>query len=130
MKPQKRIVTTVAGALSIMAMRTAAHAQVPFEDLPKVMLASMPRHQQVSIALSTGPEGVANRATVYVLGPKGHEKAREGRNGASLVQAPECARRGSPLMILSKDASSTSPFQMRCLTKTNPRDSCLSSASM
>ena len=47
--------------------------------------ASMSRDQQISIALSAGPEEVANKATVYVLGPKGYEKAREGTNDASCL---------------------------------------------
>jgi hypothetical protein len=85
MKLQKRIVTILAGSLSITAMQTAAHAQVPFENLPKVMDASMPRDEQISIALSAGPKGVANHATVYVLGSKGYEKAREGTNGVSCL---------------------------------------------
>jgi len=62
-----------------------AAAQVPFEKLPKVMDASMSRNEQVSIALSAGPEGVAGNATVYVLGSKGYEIARQGSNGASCL---------------------------------------------
>jgi hypothetical protein len=85
MKLQKRMVTMLAGSLSITAMQMAAHAQVPFENLPKVMDASMPREEQISIALSAGPKSVASNATVYVLGSKGYEKAREGTDGASCL---------------------------------------------
>jgi hypothetical protein len=85
MKLVRGIMTILAGALSVGALPRTAHAQVPFQDLPKVMDASMPRDQQISIALSAGPEGVANNATVYVLGPKGYEKAREGTNRVSCL---------------------------------------------
>ena len=71
-------------AISV-AFATLSVAQVPFQDLPKVMDASMPRDRQMSIALSAGPEEVTKNATVYVLGPKGYEKAREGTNGVSCL---------------------------------------------
>ena len=40
------------GGLSIGALSLTAHAQVPFENLPKVFDASMARDQQISLALS------------------------------------------------------------------------------
>jgi len=82
MKLVRWIMTILTRVLSISSLTIAAHAQVPFQNLPKVMDASMSRDQQISIAFSAGPEEVANKATVYVLGPKGYEKAREGMNGA------------------------------------------------
>lgn len=85
MKFAKWMMTIFAGAISISALTSVAAAQVPFENLPKVMDASMPRDQQISIALSAGPKGVASNATVYVLGPKGYEIARQGTNGASCL---------------------------------------------
>ncbi len=45
----------------------------------------MPRDQQISLALSAGPEGVRDTAPVYVLGPKGYKKAHEGTNGVSCL---------------------------------------------
>lgn len=77
----RSMITIFAVALSV----GIAAAQVPFEKLPKVMDASMSRNEQVSIALSAGPEGVAGNATVYVLGSKGYEIARQGSNGASCL---------------------------------------------
>jgi hypothetical protein len=85
MKLVRWMVTTFAGALSIGALSSIAAAQVPFQSLPKVMDASMPRDEQISIALSAGPAGVRDKATVYVLGPNGYEKAREGTNGVSCL---------------------------------------------
>ena len=81
----RRMTTIFAGALLIGALSTVAAAQVPFENLPKVLDASMPRDQQISIALSAGPSEIRDKATVYVLGPKGFEKAREGTNGVSCL---------------------------------------------
>ncbi len=84
MKPVTVTMTILAGALSLSA--PAAHPQVPsFQDLPKVMDASMPRDEQISIALSAGPQDVVQDATVYVLGPKGLEIARQGTNGVSCL---------------------------------------------
>jgi hypothetical protein len=80
------IMTILAAVLLIGALAArAAHAQVPFEALPKVMDASMPRDQQISLALSAAPPEVASNATVYVLGLKGYEIARQGTNGASCL---------------------------------------------
>lgn len=75
----------LAGALSIGALSSSSAAQVPFESLPKVMDASMPRDEQISIALSAAPREVAINASVYVLGPKGYEMARQGTSGASCL---------------------------------------------
>jgi hypothetical protein len=72
-------------ALSISALTSITIAQVPFETLPKVLDASMPRDQQISLALSAGPEEVRSNATVYVLGAKGYEIARQGTNGVSCL---------------------------------------------
>ena len=72
-------------AMSSFALSGSATAQIPFDQLPKVFDASMPRDQQISIALSASPEEVRDKATVYVLGPKGYEKAREGTNGVTCL---------------------------------------------
>lgn len=59
--------------------------EIPFDQLPKIYDASTPRDLQISLALSAGPEAIRDKATVYVLGPKGFEKAREGTNGVSCL---------------------------------------------
>jgi len=59
--------------------------------------AQTPSEVQMALALAAGPP-VADKATVYVLGPKGYSKLREGSNGFScIVQrerldeiAPQC----------------------------------------
>lgn len=85
MKLVRWMITILAGALSIGALSSIAAAQVPLDQLPRVMDASMPRDEQISIALSACPKGVATNATVYVLGPQGYEIARQGTNGASAL---------------------------------------------
>lgn len=85
MKLVRSMMTILAGALSIGALSNTAVAQVAFENLPKVMDASMPHDEQISIALSAAPKEVASNATVYVLGAKGYEIARQGTNGASCL---------------------------------------------
>ncbi len=47
--------------------------------------ASMPRARQIEIAMSAAPLDVSSRATIYVLGPHGFEKARTGTNGVSCL---------------------------------------------
>ena len=74
-----------AGALLMSVLPSGAAAQVPYDQLPKVFDSSLPRDEQISIALSAGPKAVASNATVYVLGAKGFEIARQGTNGASCL---------------------------------------------
>jgi hypothetical protein len=85
MKLVRGMITIFAGALSIGVLSSIAAAQVPFDQLPKVWDASVPRDEQISIALSAGPKGVRDKATVYILGPNGFVKAREGTNGVSCL---------------------------------------------
>lgn len=85
MKLVKWMITIFAGALSIGVLSGVAVAQVPFDQLPKVMDASMSGEEQMSIALSAGPKGVASNATVYVLASKGYEIARQGTTGATCL---------------------------------------------
>ena len=59
--------------------------QAVAQELPKIYDASMPRQQQIALAESAAPAEVSSKATVYVLGPKGYEKAREGTNGFSCI---------------------------------------------
>jgi len=53
------------------------------QELPKVYDASVPRERQIALAESAAPAEVSSKATVYILGPKGDEKVREGTNGFS-----------------------------------------------
>jgi hypothetical protein len=77
----------VMGTLSIglfsSTMIIPATAVAQEHELPRVYDASMPRDQQIALAESAAPAEVSSKATVYVLGPKGYEKAREGTNGFS-----------------------------------------------
>jgi hypothetical protein len=78
--------TTFAGLLSIAVLSSSAVAQdKPQEPTREVHLvtASTPRERQIELALSAAPTEVSSKATVYVLGPKGYEKAREGTNDIS-----------------------------------------------
>ena len=80
--------TTFAGLLSIAVLSNSAAAQdKPQEPTREVHLvtASTPRERQIGLALSAAPTEVSSKATVYVLGLKGYEKAREGTNGFSCL---------------------------------------------
>src|SRR5277367_341327 len=72
-----------AGALSIGLLSTSGAIQGMAQELPKVYDASVPRERQIALAESAAPAEVSSKATVYILGPKGYEKVREGTNGFS-----------------------------------------------
>src|ERR1700685_247625 len=73
----------VMGTLSIGLFLSTAIFPATARELSRIYDASMPRDQQVALAESAAPSEVSSKAAVYVLGPKGYEKAREGTNGFS-----------------------------------------------
>jgi len=80
--------TTFAGVLSIGVLSSGAAAQdKPQEPASEVHLvtASTPRERQIDLTLSAAPTEVSSKAAVYILGPKGYEKVREGTNGFSCL---------------------------------------------
>jgi len=83
MKSLNSIKIFVAATLSIGWFSSTASIQATAQELPRVYDASMPREQQITLAESAAPAELSSKATVYVLGPKGYEKAREGTNGFS-----------------------------------------------
>jgi hypothetical protein len=85
MKSLNSMKAFVVGALSIGLFASAALIPATAQELPRVYDASMPRDQQIALAESAAPAEVSSKATVYVLGPKGYEKAREGTNGFSCI---------------------------------------------
>ena len=90
MRSQTHLKMLFSSIVSIFAFGLTARAgstatEIPFDQLPKFFDASVPRDEQIAIALSAGPEELRDKATVYVLGPKGFEKAHEGTNGVSCL---------------------------------------------
>src|SRR5215469_7040364 len=83
MKSLNSMKVFVVGALSIGLFSSTALIPATAQELPRVYDASMPREQQIALAESAAPAEVSSKATIYVLGPKGYEKAREGTNGFS-----------------------------------------------
>ncbi len=69
--------------LSIGLLADTAAIQTLAQELPKVYDASVPRDRQIALAMSAAPSEVSSHATVFILGSKGYEKAREGTNGFS-----------------------------------------------
>jgi hypothetical protein len=82
MKSMNRMKVLVV-ALSIGVLSSVTEIRAIAQELPRIYDASMPREQQITLAESAAPAEVSGKATVYVLGPKGYEKAREGTNGFS-----------------------------------------------
>ena len=85
MKSMNCMKVFVVGALSTGLLSSTVAIQAVAQELPKVYDASMPRQQQITLAESAAPPEVSSQATIYVLGSKGYEKAREGSNGFSCV---------------------------------------------
>jgi hypothetical protein len=83
MKSLNSMKVFVVGTLSIGLFSITALIPATAQELPRVYDASMPREQQITLAESAAPAEVSSKATVYVLGSKGYEKAREGTNGFS-----------------------------------------------
>ena len=83
MKSLNSMKVFVVGTLSIGLFSSTALIPATAQELPRAYDASMPRDQQITLAESAAPAEVSSKATVYVLGPKGYEKAREGTNGFS-----------------------------------------------
>jgi hypothetical protein len=78
----------VAGAATAVKAQEPAKPGVRFD-------ASVPREQQIKLALSAAPEEVSSRAALYVLGPKGYEKIRESTNGFSCLVGRSFDRTGT-----------------------------------
>src|SRR5215472_8629947 len=85
MKSLNSMKVFVLAALSIGLFSSTALIPAIAQELPRVYDASMPRDQQITLAESAAPAEVSSKATIYVLGSKGYEKAREGTNGFSCV---------------------------------------------
>jgi len=83
MKSLNSMKVFVVGTLSMGLFSGSALIPATAQELPRVYDASMPRDRQIALAESAAPAEVSSKATVYVLGPKGYEKAREGTNGFS-----------------------------------------------
>jgi hypothetical protein len=84
MKPVKmKCMKVFLGALSMGVLANSLAIGGMARELPKVYDSSVPRDRQIALAMSAAPEEVSSHATVYIIGPKGYEKAREGTNGFS-----------------------------------------------
>lgn len=84
-------------AAAIVFVATAARAQQA--AAPTVRYdASVSRSRQIELAASAAPAEVSRNAAIYILGPHGYEKVREGSNGFSCLvdreyvttMEPEC----------------------------------------
>jgi hypothetical protein len=77
-------VLSIAGLVTIAA--TEDKPQEPAKDVKDMLVdASTPRERQIELAESAAPAEVSSKATIYILGPKGYEKVREGTNGVTCL---------------------------------------------
>jgi hypothetical protein len=80
----------VATGISLVVISgTARSAEPPALSAVRQIDSGTPKDIQLALAEAAGPP-VSAGATIYLLGPKGYEKAREGTNGFTcLVERPE-----------------------------------------
>src|SRR5579862_5791233 len=72
-------------ALWVPSPDATAQTASPTPTIPKVFDASVPREQQMALAMTAAPTEVSSKAAVYVLGRGGYEKVRDGSNGFSCM---------------------------------------------
>src|SRR6202022_3991296 len=80
--------STLSALLLVFGLMAGAATQVKAQEPKKQEVrfdASVPRERQIKLALSSAPAAVSSKATLYVLGPKGYERGREGTNGFSCL---------------------------------------------
>jgi hypothetical protein len=99
----------------LLAIGTAAAGQTPANvaTTPIRYDASVPRERQIELAMSAAPPEVAARATVYILGRKGYEKAREGTSGFSCIVAREFVTTMEPECFDAQGSRTTLLTQFR-----------------
>jgi hypothetical protein len=90
MRLHGRIKMLMGSIISLLALVPGLMAGTAAQDKPKdpsvhLVTASTPRERQIELALSAAPTEVSSKATVYILGPKGFEKVREGTDGFSCL---------------------------------------------
>jgi hypothetical protein len=59
------------------------------QSVPKVFDASVPRERQIELARGAAPKEVSEKASVYVLTPRGYERAISGTNGFTCLVSHE-----------------------------------------
>jgi hypothetical protein len=69
-----RTVIIINSAILVVSTFVVAHTS---DNLPKLMS----RERETALAMSAGPQNIADEATVYVLEASGYVKARAGKNG-------------------------------------------------
>lgn len=74
---------------------------------------STPRQRQIELAESAAPAEVSSRATIYVLGSHGYEKAREGSNGFSCLVERQYATTMEPECFDAEGSKTTLLARMR-----------------
>jgi hypothetical protein len=107
-------------AACILVSTSAARSE---ETAIRVYDASMPRDQQIQLALSAAPDAVAAGASVYILGPKGYERAREGTNGFSCMVQRSYTKSGETTVApMCFDAQGSRTTMLVYLRKEEMRD--------
>ena len=80
---KKHPMKTVTALLAILCYAVAGAQPVQAEA--SRFDATVPRARQIQLAMSAAPAEISSEATIYVLGFRGFERARTGRNGFSCL---------------------------------------------
>jgi hypothetical protein len=79
------VMSVAALSLGVLSRGAAAQSGDGASVASKIFDASVSRERQIALAMSAAPAEVSSKATIYVLGPNGYEKARQGTNGFSCL---------------------------------------------
>jgi hypothetical protein len=97
-------------ALLGMTLVRPAEAQAPSatsQSRPLPLLTAMSAAEQTRLALSTAPQEVSSRASLYVLTPKGYTQTRVGTNGFSCLVEREMLETVEPTCYDAEGSATT-----------------------
>jgi hypothetical protein len=97
-------------ALLGMTLVRPAEAQAPSatsQSRPLPLLTAMSAAEQTRLALSTAPQEVSSRASLYVLTPKGYMETRAGTNGFSCLVEREMLETAEPTCYDAEGSATT-----------------------
>lgn len=98
-----------------MALAGSAAAQSPAttnQPRPLALLTEMSTEEQTRLALSTAPQEVSSRASLYVLTGKGYTKTRTGTNGYSCLIERELPETVEPVCYDAEGTATTLPARI------------------
>lgn len=96
----------------VLLFAAAAAAQQAVKQRPQYN-ASVPRDRQIALAASAAPPEVSSKASIYILGPRGYERVRDGANGFSCLVDREYVNTVEPECFDAEGSQTTMLARLR-----------------